>query len=390
RSQVVFIRVQGSSSCNDTGWNVLSRVVAANYRGYPLMRVLFRTLLLAFSAALLIAVVYRPKPLEQQLVHLQLQQSIPHYAPEMAGEPVELQALMLMYAHDPVLLAKARLALMRYPAMAQQILLQFGELPTFQGVLKRYGEDVLLPIQYFLENEVRTLEIMHGMSETAKAVVSTLRGWWDGETAGETATGRLSPEDRGWYAVQFIDSEGYDFMGQFVLTQEGKVSWLQTERVLEGINRFFASGLKGLEARFRRDAVIAPSDVGWAAMDIAIGVGAFKLLRMGRVGTAGRSLTFSQRSAVLGAGLWRGTLMGARVVKYGAPAVLAYMALRHPSIINSVLAAAAERLGVPVKVMQLGGWTLLLFPVFLVLRWLIGPLAWLLAASANLLRWGEK
>lgn len=354
------------------------------------MRVLFRTLLLAFSAALLIAVVYRPKPLEQQLVHLQLQQSIPHYAPEMAGEPVELQALMLMYAHDPVLLAKARLALMRYPAMAQQILLQFGELPTFQGVLKRYGEDVLLPIQYFLENEVRTLEIMHGMSETAKAVVSTLRGWWDGETAGETATGRLSPEDRGWYAVQFIDSEGYDFMGQFVLTQEGKVSWLQTERVLEGINRFFASGLKGLETRFRRDAVIAPSDVGWAAMDMAIGVGAFKLLRMGRVGTAGRSLTFSQRSAVLGAGLWRGTLMGARVVKYGAPAVLAYMALRHPSIINSVLAAAAERLGVPVKVMQLGGWTLLLFPVFLVLRWLIGPLAWLLAASANLLRWGEK
>src|SRR3546814_12093547 len=94
-------------------------------------------------------------------------------------------------------------------------------------------------------------------------------------------------------------------------------------------------------------------------MDVAIGVSAFKILRIGRVGSAGaRSLTFSQRTAALGSGLWRGSVVGARLVKYGAPAVLAYIAVRHPSVINSLLGAAAEKLGLPVPLVQIRGWTL--------------------------------
>src|SRR5690606_33374704 len=150
---------------------------------------------------------------------------------------------------------------------------------------------------------------------------------------------------------------------QFVLSCDGEVSWVQTERILEGINRLFASGIKGLETKFRRDDAITAGDVGWAAVDVAIGVTALKVLRMGRVATAGgRSLTFSQRSAALGAGLWRGSVLGARMVKYGAPAVLAYMAIRHPSVLNSLMASAAEKLGVPVAAAQLVGWTLVLLP----------------------------
>src|SRR3546814_13275742 len=71
-------------------------------------------------------------------------------------------------------------------------------------------------------------------------------------------------------------------------------------------NSFFAGGLKGLETKLRRDEPIVAGDVGWAALDVAIGVGALKVLRMGKTGVAGgRSLTFSQRSAALGSGLWR-------------------------------------------------------------------------------------
>src|SRR3546814_19638850 len=114
------------------------------------------------------------------------------------------------------------------------------------------------------------------------------------------------------------------------------VSIIQTEVVLECSNSFLSGGLKGIETNFRRDEPIVAVDVGWAALDVAIGVGALKVLRMGKTGVAGgRSLTFSQRSAALGSGLWRTGAIGTRLLKYGAPAVLAYIAIRHPSVINS-------------------------------------------------------
>ena len=188
-----------------------------------------------------------------------------------------------------------------------------------------------------------------------------------------------------------MKAEGYDFLGQFVLTQNGEVAWIQTERVLEGINRFFASGVKGLETKLRRDDPIAAGDVGWAALDVAIGVGAFKMLRMGKAATvSARPMTFSQRSAVLGAGLWRGSVVGARLVKYGAPAVLAYIAVRHPSVINSMLGSVAEKMGLPVGLVQVVGWTFILLPILVLLRLFLRPMAWIMTALTGLLRGGDR
>src|SRR5690606_3627548 len=133
------------------------------------MKTLFLAGLLAFLAALLIAGLFKPKPLEAQLMHLQLEQSVPDAANELAAESAEIQALFLAYADDPVLLAKARLALLRYPELTRPVFLSFGASQAFQDVLKRYGEDVVLPIHYFLTHEVATLEFMRGLSDTAKA-----------------------------------------------------------------------------------------------------------------------------------------------------------------------------------------------------------------------------
>ncbi|PLC50631.1 hypothetical protein CR159_06375 [Pollutimonas subterranea] len=352
------------------------------------MKTLLVAGLFALLGALLITSLYKPKPLEAQLLHLQVQQSMPEAASEMVREPAEIQALFLVYADDPVLLAKARLALLRYPDMARPIFLMLGESQDFQEVLRRYGEDVTLPIHFFLTHEVFTLELMRGLSETAQSALSAVRRMWNGnETAPATTNGALTAEERGRYAVQFIKAEGYDFLGQFVISPKGDVGWVQTERVLEGINSFFAGGIKGLESKVRRDEAIAMGDVGWAALDVAIGVSALKVLRMGRTtAVGGRSLTFSQRSAALGAGLWRGSVIGARLVKYGAPAVLAYIAIRHPSVINSLLGSAAEKLGLPVGLVQIVGWTLVLLPIMLLLRFVLGPLAWLMAGLVGMLR----
>jgi hypothetical protein len=357
------------------------------------MKSLLMAGLLAVLGALLITALSSPKPLEAQLLHLQVEQAMPEAADQLAGEPAELQALFLAYAGDPILIAKAKLALLRYPDMARPIFLLLGEGQEFQEVLRKYGEDITLPIHYFLTNEVATLELMRRISHTSQSALDAFRRFWNDSEPEEAANGPslaapvLSGEERARYAVNFIQVEGYDFLGQFVMSPKGEVNWVQTERVLEGINSFFASGLKGLETKLRQDEPIAMGDVGWAALDVAIGVGALKVLRMGRAGAAGgRSLTFSQRSAVLGAGLWRGSAVGSRLVKYGAPAVLAYIAIRHPSVINSLLVRTAERLGLPAELVQIVGWTLVLLPLMLLLRFVLGPFAWLIAGVAGALR----
>lgn len=355
------------------------------------MRRLSWAALLAFLGALLITALYRPAALEEQLVHLQVERAMPQYASSLSAEPATLQALFLAYADDPILLAKAHLALLRYPEIARPILLLYGDNQAFQEGLRNYGEDVVLPIRYFQVNEVFTLELMQKLSETARTAFLAVRDMWQGnESSSDQGAGPLSPEDRGRYAIHFINEEGYGFIGQFVLAPNNQVAWVQTERVLEGINRFFAGGIRGLETKLRLEEPISVGDVGGAALDVVIGISAFKILRMGSAAAGGRALTFSQRSAALGAGLWRGSVIGMRIVKYGAPAVLLYMAVRHPSLINSLLGNAAEKLGVPVAMAQVVGWTLILLPVLLVLRILLGPLAWLLAGLVAMLRWGDR
>lgn len=406
------------------------------------MRKILLAFLFAVLGASLIAALYRPRPLEQQLLRLQVQQSFPENADLLTEEPPEIQALLLTYMDDPVLSAKARVALIRYPQIARPLFLMYGDEPAFREVLRRYGEDALLPVQYFVQNDVFTLDLIHGLGETVRSATQALRELWGapvygGEYGGDDAVEggasdaadasggpspaqgesdagvpdvqpgvgtapapasagerrkwlqALTPEERGRYAIYFVAEEGHDFLGQFVLAPDGTVQRVQTERILEGLNQFFAGGLKGLETKVRRDESIGAADVGNAALDVAVGVGAFKLLRLGRgtAGAAGSSLTLPERTAVIGAGLWRGTVVGARVARYGAPAVLLYMAVRHPSIINSVLGDVAGKFGLPVEVVQIAGWTLVLWPVLLILRLLLLPLAWVLASLARLLRY---
>jgi hypothetical protein len=359
------------------------------------MKTLLAACVLALLAALAIARLYPPEPLEAKLVHLQLAEAAPDVADQLAAESAEIQALFLSYAHDPVLIAKARLALLRYPEKIRPIFLMLGETREFQDALRKYGEDITLPIHYFVHHEVATLELLRSLSESAQSALDAVRRLWDGNAptqAGQIGqTGALSPEARGRYAVHFVLAEGYDFLGQFVISPAGDVGWVQTERILEGLNNFFVGGIKGLETKLRREESIEAGDVAWAAVDVALGVTALKVLRLGKAGlAAGRPLTFSERTAALGSGLWRGSVVGLRLVKYGAPAVMAYIAIRHPSVINSMLGSAAETLGLPVALVQVVGWTLVLLPVMLLLRFLLGPLARMGVGLAGILRWLDR
>lgn len=348
----------------------------------------------ALGAALAIASFARPIPIDEQLIRLQTARWMPEHAEQLIHEPLDVQVVFIDYAQadDPALLLQARLALMRHPHMTRRVLALYGDDPAFQAVLRAYGDHAIPPIHYFLDNEIRALALMHRASEWAESATSTLRKWGGAETPAErNPTVALDPKVRGAYAIAFIAQEGHDFVGQFVVAADGRVSWVQTERVLEGLNAFFAGGMRGLETRVRKDEAIEFADIGWAAVDVALGVSAVKVLRAARMpALAGRSAAFSERTALMGASLLRGSRVGVQLAKYGAPLALTYIVVRHPSVLNSMFAHVAERLGLPVFLMQTLGWALVLFPLLLLMRVFLGPFAWLLAALVGGLRWMDR
>jgi hypothetical protein len=358
------------------------------------MKRLFLVAMAAIATALLLSWVWRPMPYEERLVQLQVEQLLPEYAADLRNEPVELRAQFIDYAGDPLLVTKARLALLRYPEMARRILDLYGADAEFQTVLRDYGEHAIPPIHYFLTHDVRTVEWMKQAGETARAMEEKARRLGGERQAGpeEPAAARssdvkLTDEERGWYAVLFIQDEGHSFLGQFAVRADGEVVWIQTERFLEGANALFFGGIRTLETKSRLDQPIELKDVGWAAADVAVGVGVLKVLRLGRSATvAGKSMNFSQRSLALSPALLKGSAVAARLAKYGAPVVVAYLALRHPSVLNSMLGLLAEAVGLPVLLVQALGWTLVLLPLLYLIVLLLRPLAAVLVCLGGGLR----
>jgi hypothetical protein len=335
--------------------------------------------------ALLMAAVFstiaQPVPIEQKLINIQARDVLGDF-PGIEQESVEIQAILLDMSDDPMLLLKAQAAFMRYPGMARNLFPLYAAEPEFQDILRQYGEDVLPPIQHFVSRPISTIAWMNKASRQYQAAKRFFTGAPetsipDSQSPNERE--ELSPEERGWYAVNFIQSEGHDFLGQFIVDSQGATQWIGTERVLEGVNQFFASGIRDLERNYRSGNEITAGDLGWASVDVLIFASAVKVLRVGRaaaVTTKGASR--GTRSAALAARVTRGgkmVLSGARYAKWPLMVGAGYLIITHPSIINDLLAGVADVLGYPVAAVQFVGWLLLLIPALYIGSWLL----WLLA-----------
>lgn len=334
---------------------------------------------LALALAVLISAVSRPMAVEERLVTVQARELMPHFD-ALRHEPVEVQAAIVDLGDDPLLLLKAQVALLSYPEMARRVFPLYAAEAEFQEVLRRYGEHALPPIDYFLQEPVASIEWMNAASQQyqrAREYWAQLRGQGSEEAGERAGSGDLTPEERGWYAVNFIRAEGHDFLGQFVVDAQGNTQWVQTERVLEGIGQFFASGVRQLETRYRTGDEITASDIGWASVDVLVFASAVKLLRAGRAAaTATRSAGVSTRSAALAARIAGGgrlILSSARYAKWPVIIGAGYLVLRHPGIINDVFAGIADVLGVSPLAIQVMGWLLILAPALYLMSWLLLP-----------------
>lgn len=334
---------------------------------------------LSLLVAAVFALFWRPVSLEDRMVQLQLERILPMEAHALAAQPLELRALMVDYADDPLLLLQAQAALTRHPAMAPEVMLAFGDEPEFRMVLREYGAASIPPIHFFMHNEVRTVAVMKQAGELAERLRVLIGG--STLTNGEPMPPAL---ERGWYAVVFIRAEGYSFIGQFVTREDGDVAWLQSERFLEGINTFFMGGIRALETRSRLGEPIRARDIGHAGIDVAIGVGVFKLVKAARGGAvATRQAGFATRSVALAPVMVKHSVVASRLLRIGAPLAAGYLMIRHPSLINSGFAWLAERLSLPVALVQFGGWVLLLLPLLYLASMLLRPLGLLLGVCAR-------
>jgi hypothetical protein len=342
-----------------------------------MMRKLLLILGLATVIALASTVTSRPMLIEERLIQIQAEDTLREF-PRIETEPLEVQAALLDMADDELLLLKARAAYLRYPAMTREVFPLYGPEPEFREILRLYGENILPPIHYFLSNPVGSIELMNDLTTKYQAAVEFFTGSGKTETdaAGQQSTPskeKLTREERGWYAVGFIQEEGHDFLGQFVVNDQGDIIWVRTERVLENINQFFASGIRNLEIQHRTGDDVTASDIGWASVDVLVFASALKVLRAGRaVAVSSRGAAGGTRSAALAARLTnsgRMLMTTARYAKWPAVVGVGYLVVTHPGIINDFLAEVSEVLGYPVKLVQFLGWLLILLPVLYIGSW---------------------
>ena len=170
---------------------------------------------------------------EHQVNALAVHQYFGDAASQIAAEPLAVQTQLLNYANNESLLLKARLALLKYPDLARRVLPIYGSEPEFQEALLKYGETVLPPIGYFMDHDLTSLELRRALGERIEEV-KRLYGRLKGtpiDTTATTPVERLTPEERGWYAIQFLREDGYDFLGQFAVAPDGTAVWVQNERI---------------------------------------------------------------------------------------------------------------------------------------------------------------
>lgn len=344
------------------------------------MRRLLVMLLLATLGALALGARFSPMPVEERVVRIRAADLPGGDSQQIASLPIEVQAVLVDYAGDEALSLKAQAALRLQPVRAARVLALYGPEPDFMAILRTHGDSVLLPIEFFLDNEI--------------AALTMARRLWPGNGDRQSP----SAEERGWQAVQYIREEGHGFLGQFVVDADGRVQWLQSERVLEGLGQFFAGGVRRLESRWRTGEPIEAADVGWAMVDVVAVVGAVHLLRIGKLAASaargGDAATQASRFAIR---LARAGQVGANVasrMKWPALLGAGYLVLRNPALLGDVFSTVGGWFGLSTEIAVIGGWALLLLVVLTLASWLLRPLAalglWLLGGLYRLIAWLER
>ena len=357
----------------------------------------FRKLLIFLAVAALTATAichyWKPIPYYEKLINIQAEQELGHIDERITKEPLPIQAILLDYSVDKSLTLKAWLALSNYPGNTRNILLLYGSEPEFKEILRIYGEAIIPVIQHFLDNEVKALQLRQAAQILIVKVVSGAQAAWNSVTGTDSQTPApnsqqslhvLSSTERGWYAVNFIKTEGHLFLAEFVVDQNKQAQWVQTQRITNGLTSLFTSGVRKLEEKYVLKEEIHSSDLLFAGMDFLPLAVSLKILQAGKavavsgkvLSTTGKELSVVSRTKIFASRLIPKSVLLQKLGKYGSVVAIVYVVIKHPSLVNSLLAEFADLLGLNPLLVQFAGW-------FLIIAVMLYPFSWALYGAAR-------
>lgn len=382
------------------------------------LRKLLFVVVVAFLAAAAIGYWSVPMSYPERLIRLQVEERLGKIDKRIADEPLAVQALLLDYAADAEtdvesgrgeLVLKAWVALLKYPAQSREVLQHYGTEPAFQAILREHGESVIPVIKYFLDNDLLSVKLIAKAGDVVAAAMKKvsgavdeakklIRNFWGYLNGNAPAPAPASPPpvpaapqfvkvefgrmQRGWYAVNSINSEGHKFLGQFPLDAANVAHWNQVDRTVTTVASFLTGGVSNLERKYELDEKIGASDVFFAAIDVIPFVAAAKLLKAGKVVAAtGKELSFVGKTRAFGARLIPKNPMLVKMGTYGVLLGTGYVVLTHPALLSSAFAEIANLMGLNPMLVQFVGW-------FLLISIALYPFFWLLKIAANLILLG--
>lgn len=352
--------------------------------------------------------------LDEKLVSIQSKELLYDYDKSIPDEPAEIQTLLLDYIDDKNYFYKILISISRYQDMAREVIMIYGDDEDFIYTLKEYGESVIPPIYYFVQNDMPSLTLMQKAGDGIAGIGRAAMSLWNSATGSEepvekeddqNETKSLGPLERGYYAINFAKQEGYDFIGQFNVDSNNQVKWNQTERITEGVTSFFTSGVKSIEKKHDLNQEITGSDALWAAADAAVLLSAVKVARLGKsaaqvgkvskgeqigkgtlhisdVGRAtksavqiGESGTVLRKSAAISRHLFSKTKyirkFGKTIGVYIGSAVLV---IKFPSLISAAVVTLAKLIGIPPKIALFVAWSFIIFFFMYPVMWVLKPI----------------
>lgn len=342
-------------------------------------------LLISVILAAILSFSLKSHPLDEQLINLAVAENLGYVSKLVANEPIETKAILLDYAGNQELVLKAWLALKKYPHIAPPVFVLYGQDPTFQKVLLQFGENIIPVIDYFIQHEVSSLTVQATVANIWQSIKNTFSA--DENQPDKNILAELTPQQRGWYALNYINQEGYNFLAQFAIDKQGKAQWIQTDRTTKALVSLFTSGIRELETKYKTDAEITNEDILWASVDVFALASSVKLLRASKAVTASKGLSYSQKSL----GVTRKISLFSfklvknktvqRLFKYSAIGTTLYIVAAHPSLINSMLDELAHPLNLNPALVKMGAWFVLIFLLLQPLLWgfniFVKPLIWL-------------
>jgi hypothetical protein len=257
-------------------------------------------------------------------------------------------------------------ALNQYPQASRRAYVLYGHTAELHEVFRKYGHNQIVPIieKCFAEGDA----LLEWGARFDELLSSPL-------TKQVQEVSKVEPEECGWRAILLTLAAGNNFLGQYVIDDQGKAHLLPGNSVLAILKRLTIGGLQQLERRFVLRESPTPTEWGHGALDLAViafaGKAAATAAKSG-VAQAARPALGHRLTTVRAGMVGIARAYAPRIAKYATIGGFAYLALYHPRVITGAAGVIADAIGVSPLIIQTLVWGMILFvPLWLLSTFLL-------------------